>query len=262
MKQKIILFSFSFCLFLLCAFSVKAEVYNHDIVVNGDFEDELNGWQCVNCNEDDNIAYDGYTHYLSLGNLNAEEEAYQIVTVAADAARARYEFSYDFYTDDAADNDYFTFFVRNHETQEIYIRATVYPSDGVTWDLPSYSLLAYKGETLDIGYKVYNDDENLTYVKIDNAVLTEKSDARLKGRIINQQYNRVQNAKIVIRKHDGRKIWNGETNDHGIFVAEGLSADNYHKTTIIIKKNNHRKVYKRYIEWGESYSKIFKINLQ
>jgi len=262
MKQKITIFSISFCLFLLCAFSVKAEVYNRDIIVNGDFEDELNSWDCINCNEDDNIAYDGYSHYLSLGNLNAEEEAYQTVTVAADAARAHYEFSYDFYTEDSADNDYFTYFVRNHDTQEMYIRETVYPSSGETWDLPSYSLKAYAGQTLEVGFIVNNDDDNLTYVQIDNAALTEKSPARLKARIISRQYNRVANAKVVIRKHDGRKVWSGYTNNKGIIIAEDLSADNYHKTAIVITKNGHRKVYRRYIEWGESYNKIFKINLQ
>lgn len=262
MKQKIILFSCSFCLFLFCAFSVKAEVFNRDIIVNGDFEDEINSWNCINCNEDDSIVYNGYSHLLSLGNLNEEEEAYQTITIASDAARAKYEFTYDFYTEDSADNDYFTYFIRNHDSQEIYIRETIYPSTGTTWDMPSHSLKEYAGQTLDVGFIISNDDENLTYVQIDRATLIEKSPARLKARIINKQYNRVADAKVVIRKHDGRKIWSGHTNDKGIFIAESLSADNYHKTTIIIKKNNHRKVYKRYIEWGESYNKIFKINLQ
>lgn len=262
MKQKIILFSCSFCLFLFSAYCVKAEVFNRDIIVNGDFEDELNSWQCVNCNEDDNIAYDGYSHLLSLGNLNEEQEAYQVVTIAADAVRAKYEFTYNFYTADAADNDYFTYFVRNHDTQEMYIRETIYPSAGESWDIPTYSLKDYAGQTLEVGFIVNNDDDNLTYVQIDDVSLVEKSPARLKARIINQDYNRVESAKVVIRKHDGRKVWSGYTNNKGIIVAENLHADDYHKIAIVISKNGHRKVYRRYIEWGESYHKIFKINLE
>lgn len=247
----------------LLANMAAAEVYNREIITNGDFEDQLNGWDCSNCNADENIAYDDiyYTHYLALGNVNETEQAKQTVAIAADTGKADFSFDCELITADSLDNDYFSFSIQNHDTQEVYIKENVFPTDNSTSCDYSYNLKAYAGQTLDIIYSVSNDAGNLTYAAIDDVTLVEKSYATMRGRIFDKHYNKLKNATVVIKKFNGEKLWTGTTNTNGIFKATHLKGNPYYKAFIYITKNGVKEKFRRYLDWGESYHRNFRTKI-
>lgn len=239
--------------------ALASDVYDRDIMVNGNFEDQLNGWTCSNCNEDENIVYNDvyYTHYLSLGNLGKYEEAVQTVAISAETGKAEFSYSCDFATAAVIDTDYFTLAIKDHETGENYIRQYVYPSDSASSCGDTYNLSSYAGKTIDIVFGVNNDSADLTTASIDDVTLNEKSYAYFRARVFDKHYNKLKNTKVLIRRYDGDKIWEGKTNSNGIFKATHLKGNPYYKAFIIFKKNGIKEKFRRYIDWGKSYNKQF-----
>lgn len=239
--------------------ALASDVFDRDIIVNGNFEDQLNGWTGSNCNANENIIYseDYYTHYLSLGNLNENEEATQTIAISPDAGKVEFSYDCDFTTAATIDTDYFTLAIKDHETGENYIRQYVYPSDSTTGCGNTYNLSAYAGKTIDIIFGVNNDNEDLTTAAIDDVYLTEKSYAYYQARIFDKHYNKLKNLKVVIKRFNGEKIWEGRTNSNGIFKATHLKGYHYSKAYIILKKNGVKEKFRRYIDWGKSYNKQF-----
>lgn len=237
------------------------DVFDREIVLNGDFEYQLENWACTNCNEDENIAYDDVfsTHYLALGNLNETEEARQIVAISEDTGKVKFSYDCELVTADSLDNDYFSFSIENHDTGEVYIKDNVFPSDNTTACYYSYNLADYAGQTIDIVFSVSNDDSDLTYAAIDDVTLVGKSYSKLKGRVFDKHYNKLKNATVIIKRFNGERIWKGKTNNNGIFHATHLKGHAYQKARIIFKKNEVREKYYRYLDWGTSYQRTFNL---
>ncbi|MFA5995498.1 MAG: carboxypeptidase-like regulatory domain-containing protein [Patescibacteria group bacterium] len=246
---------------LLSALPVLATdtIYNHDIVNNGNFENELDSWTCDNCNEDDNIVYDEdySTHYLRLGSANETEEAKQTVTLAADVGNVELSYDCDFHSTDTTAMDNYYFSLQDHTTHTTYLSDIVYPTDDVENCLQSYDLTQYAGKTLDLVFGVNNDETNTTTVSIDNVVVTEKSYSQLTGRVLDAEYNKIKKAKVTIKKDDGTLLWTGKTDKKGLFTATHLAADDY-KLHVIVKKGELKKTFHTYVEWGTSYNKIYR----
>ncbi|OGY87167.1 MAG: hypothetical protein A2233_03490 [Candidatus Kerfeldbacteria bacterium RIFOXYA2_FULL_38_24] len=235
------------------------EIYNHDLVNNGNFENELDDWSCSNCNEDTNIIYDDYysTHYLLLGGLNAYQEAKQAITITPDAGKVTLSFDCDFITTDNINTDYFTFTLQDEATNESYIKDTIYPSDETEYCQQDYTITQYAGKTLEVIFGVNNDANKLTTAKIDNVVMTEKSYSKLTGRVLDDNYNKIKKAKVTIKKDNGTILWTGKTNKKGLFIATHL-ATNYTRLRIIVKKGNLKKTFHTYVEWGTNYNKVYR----
>lgn len=248
---------------LLVASSVLAatEVFNRDIIENGDFADGLTSWECTNCNADENIEFNelwGW-HYLNLGQEGEVEEAKQTVDISPDAGWVNIEFNCTYTTADETDSDYYVFSILDNATGEILEREHVYPSDDTDDCGKSEKISSYAGKSVDIVFGVSNDGTNLTSAAISQVVIMEKSYSFMKGRVFDNDYNLVKNATVIIKRFNGEKIWTGKTNDKGIFHATHLKGSPYNKASITIKKGDVKKKFYRYIDWGKSYDKTFRV---
>ncbi|MFA6028203.1 MAG: carboxypeptidase-like regulatory domain-containing protein [Patescibacteria group bacterium] len=243
-----------------CVFAAD-EVFNRNAVDNGDFSSGLTSWEGTNISESENIMFDevwGW-HYLSLGGEGEYEEAKQTVDVSEDAGWVNIEFNCTFETSDETDSDYYVFSILDHATGEILQREHVYPSDNNENCGKSEKISSYAGKSIDIIFGVNNGSSTLTTAEISQVVITEKSYSKMKGRVFDNDYHLVKNATVTIKRYSGEKIWSGKTNDNGIFRATHLKGGPYNKASIKIVKNGVTKKFYRYIDWGESYDKTFRI---
>ncbi|HBY73698.1 MAG TPA: hypothetical protein DEG44_03345 [Candidatus Kerfeldbacteria bacterium] len=238
-----------------------AAVFSEDLIDNGKFESGFTFWNGTNVNDsnlDDQYPIDG--DFVTLGQYSQTQAISQTVVVPNNAGLITLSFWYRLYTSDTTANDTFTITFTKSDTGEVLLSDTMPASDGAVTDWEEYTLdaSAIRGETVIVTLAVKNDASLFTFVDVDTIRLKAQSYGELVGTVVGASGTKLRNAEVTIRTPKNKKIWTGETNKKGKFMATLLPGKSG-KYKITIKKSGETFTGRAKIAWAKQTKKTFTI---
>ncbi|MFA6475628.1 MAG: hypothetical protein WCV88_05550 [Patescibacteria group bacterium] len=238
-----------------------AAVFSDDLVTNGKFDAGLVGWSGVKVagtNIIDQYALDGL--FLTMGQTGQIQSISQTVNIPTGTGRTTVSFYYRLFTNDTA-HDYLRMTVQRQDTGEIVASQTFLASDGdvSTWTKSVLEAGSLSGKTVVATLAVVNDSTALTFVDIDTVSIKVESDGELVGIVQDTRQNRLRKVSVTVRRPNGTKIWTGQTNNKGRFIADHLPG-NVKKYRVIVKSNIAKLSKRILIDWAKQTKQTFTLH--
>ncbi|MBU0732472.1 hypothetical protein KKC88_06375 [Patescibacteria group bacterium] len=268
--KKLLIISLFCALGALVGGATAQASYNKNIMVNGDFEAGFTGWYCtINgspvCNQSEFITVDdneeGY--YLTLGGANSRETVSQEIDIPYSAYENNLNFMLRFTPATESANDYVTFKLTAADCKDSCAERRIQFGSAKydEWQYYEYDVSKLRGQRIRIEFDYHeNGDGQHSWVNIDDVVLKTKSRSTIKGTVKNYYTGKiVKRAKVKIKNTKGKILWSGKTNLKGKFKATKIKGG-AKKKRIIVSKGDYKKVFKKRIKWGKTYTNKYWIN--